>query len=204
MHGDGQVIRSRETSQRRCHVLWALRSKFGAGKPWGRSLPLLATLPQLIKALPSPSPQFCTTNAFPLLPSPKDTSVSCSGVKTSCTSVTVPPSLLQTAMLSLLRVCLVATALSAFAWQTQAYDICSLRCVQRIYRVYCGGASCVVGHVTDEQRQGLCSMACMDAISGQKMLSCLEKNDPNRTDIPNIVVHKAQIVRSKNRASLAA
>lgn len=64
----------------------------------------------------------------------------------------------------------------------QPKDVCTSTCVQGLYKKYCGGAECVHGAKTEEQKEAMCSDTCLDALFGEPLLECLAKDLPRGAD----------------------
>eukprot|EP00210_Caulerpa_lentillifera_P009547 g9105.t1 len=103
--------------------------------------------------------------------------------------------------MSIARLCIVVFAVCAMvafvdSARPAPYDICSFSCVKRIYRDYCGGASCVYGPSNELEKAYLCSEPCIEALSGTYMLRCLQNKDPYRIDFEDVIATKMQEVKS--------
>lgn len=61
-------------------------------------------------------------------------------------------------------------------------DVCTFDCIKDLYAEFCGGAECVHGTKTDEQREAMCSDKCLDVLFGKAANVCLEKNLPDGAD----------------------
>jgi len=66
---------------------------------------------------------------------------------------------------------------------SEVKDACGYSCMKDLYAEFCGGAKCVTGTETEEEKEALCSDKCLNILFGEAALLCMELNLPENAAV---------------------